>query len=119
MESVDDSTSSQGRLLPIQEDLSAIRECLMRAGPGDARELSERLRSVVDQFRHWTSEGAVEKESVIEIQRELAELQPLFENAYTLHSGWFALADPAGNQYNGSGQRVGFAEMPFEQAVRG
>ena len=117
MESVE--ASSHGRLFSIRDDLSAIRGCLMRAGPGDARELAERLRSVVHQFQHWTGEGPVEKESVMEIQRELAELRPLFENAYTLHSGWFALADPAGNQYDGRGQRVGPVEMPGERAILG
>lgn len=107
------------KLFTIRKDLAAIRGCLLRSGPGDPREIAVRLRSVVDQFQSWADQGPVEKESVLEIQRELAEMQPLFENAYSLHSGWFALVDPAVAQYDGSGQRVGTAGHLVQQGMRG
>ncbi len=96
-------------LASIRADLEAIRGCLIRSGIADTQELAGRLRAVVEKFRSWTSVGLVDKESVSEIQRDLGELQPLFENAYTLHSGWFGLLDlqesAVGGQYDAQGQR--------------
>lgn len=95
-------------LSSIREDLGAIRGCLLRSGIQDAQELAGRLRSVVAKFRNWTSVGPVDRDSVSEIQRELGELQPLFENAYALHSGWFGLLDlqesPSSGLYGANGQ---------------
>lgn len=117
--------AGEPELHAIQEDLAAIRACLVRNGLEDMQELAGRLRSVVERFRHWISLGPVERESIFEIQRQLGELQPLFENAYELHAGWFGMLDLKGAQgageYGASGQQqstagsVGAVEHTFVQ----
>ena len=105
-----DKVNSEQELSAIREDLRAIRSCLLRSGLNDAQELPGRLRSAVERFRNWTSVGTVDRESVAEIQRDLGELHPLFENAYALHSGWFGLLDlneaNGGGQYDSTGQQA-------------
>ena len=97
-------------LSAIRNDLQAIRGCLLSSGLGDAQEMACLLRSTVQRFRTWTSVGPIDCESVKEIQRELGELQPLFENAYALHAGWFGLLDlneaQGSDGYNGAGQQA-------------
>jgi hypothetical protein len=94
-------------LFAIRQDLEAIRTCLIQTGLGDAREMAYRLHSVVERFRTWSGAGLVDRESVEVIQKELQELQPLFENAYALHAGWFQMIDAGGaGQYDGNGQPV-------------
>ncbi len=96
-------------LSAIRNDLQAIRGCLLNTGLVAAQEMACLLRSTVQRFRAWTNVGPIDLESVKEIQRELGELQPLFENAYALHAGWFGLLDlneaPGSGGYNGTGQQ--------------
>ena len=99
---MNDELNCEQELTAIRKDLTAIRACLLSSGLSDAQEMAGLLRSAVERFRKWTAVGPVDRESIREIQRELSDFQPLFENAYALHSGWFGLLDV--NQANGCSQ---------------
>ncbi len=86
----------------IRSDLEAVRECLQHAGLAPAEAMAERLHSVVQQLLQF--QGEASRTGLEQIRTELRQLQPLFDHAYELQSGWFKLALPdPGAEYDRTG----------------
>lgn len=117
-------------LLQIRQDLDAVRARLLR--PSSSLDSSAQMighlesavRGLEDWIRQFPASGGDRRIAVsglTDLQTQLRQIEPLFENARKLQAGWYSLAS-AGDEtgpigYDGSGSPAQMARAASAASI--